>query len=618
MGFPGELTALVTYRVDATSVDITLEATTDTPTVVNLTNHTYWNLDGAGGTVDGHLLTVDADQFTPVDATGIPLGEHESVEGTPFDLRQPTLLGPAVRAPHAQTEDTRGIDHNYVMKGAGPRDAGVSGAGMRRIAVLEARTRLELWSDQPGLQVYTGNNLDGTTRSIDGLTYRQGDGIALEPQRFPDTPRGRRPGSTPGRPTARRSCGGSDRPDRTFVHASGVRHFDFLTDPAREALFAVPPQPVDRAGPPAALALALGATFYSPGTRPDLPADARRAASIGTTSHVWCLEDAVPHDAVPEAQANVVRSLRSFTDDEHLPLLFVRVRTPEQLLAVVRQAGEATRHLTGFVLPKFLPGDPGLAWMQALEQAGPGLYGMPVLEDEDLAWAETRGEHLAGIRALLDAHRDQVLSVRVGATDLSGLFGLRRDADTTIWDVAVVRDMLSHVLNVFARRGDYIVSGPVWEHFSGDRLFKSQLRETPFATHRSQGLRQRLLAGDTDELLREVTLDRANGFVGKTVIHPTHVNLVNAMSAVFRDEHDDALAVLAGRGAGGLVASPSGGKMNELGPHELWAEQVSARAAVYGVLAEADGVVQLLDAGWRVAQQAYGTSPSSSPSPATS
>ncbi len=394
-----------------------------------------------------------------------------------------------------------------------------------------------------------------------------------------------------------------------------MRHFDFLSGSEREALFAVPPLPVGRAAPRQALALALGATFYSPGTRPDLPGDARRAASIGTTSHVWCLEDAVPHEAVPQAQANVVRSLQSLTDNERLPLLFIRVRTPEQLLEVVRQAGEATRHLTGFVLPKFLPGDPGLAWMQALEQAGPGLYGMPVLESADLAWAETRAEHLAGIRALLDAHRKQVLAVRVGATDLSGLFGLRRDADTTIWDVAVVRDMLGDVLNVFARRGDYTVSGPVWEHFSGDRLFKSQLRETPFAIHRSQRLRQRLVAGDTDELLREVTLDRANGFAGKTVIHPTHVNLVNALSAVVRDEYDDALAVLAGRGAGGLVRSPSGGKMNELGPHELWAELVSARAAVYGVLAEADGVVQLLDAGWRAAQAAYGPVPA--PSPAT-
>lgn len=388
-----------------------------------------------------------------------------------------------------------------------------------------------------------------------------------------------------------------------------MRHFDHLTDAQRASLFAVAPCPVERTAAPDVLALALGATFYSPGTRPDLADDARRAASIGTTSHVWCLEDSIPHDAVPSAQEGVVRGLRALSDHDRLPLLFVRVRSPEQLVELTRQAGNSAARLTGFVLPKFAPGEPGLEWLQAVQQAaavsGTRLLAMPVLEHEDLAWRETRAEHLAGVRALLDAHRDLVLSVRVGGTDLCGLFGLRRDSDTTIWDVAVVRDMLADVLNTFTRRGDWTVSGPVWEHFSGgDRLFKSQLRETPF--ERNVRLRDRLLRDDVDELLREVTLDRANGFAGKTVIHPTHVSVVNALHVVVREEYDDALTVLASRGRGGVVRSPSGGKMNELGPHALWAEQVLARAAVYGVLAEPDGVVALLDAGWRAAQAAYG------------
>ena len=390
-----------------------------------------------------------------------------------------------------------------------------------------------------------------------------------------------------------------------------MRHFDYLTDAQRQALFAVTPLMVGRAAPRATLALGLGATFYSPGTRVSLGDDSRRAASVGTTSHVWCLEDSIAHDAVPHATANVISSLRGLGDADRLPLLFVRVRTPEMLVEVTRGAGDAARRLTGFVLPKFAPGDAGLSWLQALEQAGAEagqhLYAMPVLEHEDLAWSETRAAHLAGIRTLLDAYRESILAVRVGGTDLCGLFGIRRDRETTIWDVAVVREMLSDVLNTFARRGDYVVSGPVWEHFHGsDRLFKSQLRETPFENNRSMRLRERMVRDDVDELLREVSLDRANGFVGKTVIHPSHVSVVNALQAVVRDEYDDALTVLAGRGDGGVVRSPSGGKMNEIGPHGLWAEQVAARAAVYGVLAEPDGVVALLDAGWRAAQVAYG------------
>ncbi|MCW2606845.1 MAG: putative ATP/GTP-binding protein [Frankiales bacterium] len=392
-------------------------------------------------------------------------------------------------------------------------------------------------------------------------------------------------------------------------------HFRHLSGEQREALFAVPPQPFSRASGRDVLALALGATLYSPGTRPGLAADARRAASIGATSSVWCLEDAIAHTDVPAAQANVVAQLAALDadpDDDGLPLLFVRVRTPEQLLEVTRAAGRSVRRLTGFVLPKFAPGEGGEAWMAALqgasEVAGAQVYGMPVLEHEELAWVETRGAHLAGVRALLDAHREQVLAVRVGGTDLCGLFGLRRDSDTTIWEVAVVRDMLADVLNVFARRGDHLVSGPVWEHFaSPERLFRTRLRSTPWERHRVERMRDRLVRDDVDELLREVVADRANGFTGKTVIHPTHVSVVNALHAVTREEYDDALTVLAARDSGGVVRSPAGGKMNEIGPHALWAEQVAARASVYGVLAAGDGVVELLDAGWRAAQTAYGS-----------
>ena len=185
-GFPGTVEVTATYRVEADTVSVSMTATTDAATVVNLTNHAYLNLDGEGaGTIDDHLLLVEADSYTPVDASGIPLGHHAPVDGTPFDFREAAPIGPAVRSEHPQVVDARGIDHNYVVRGE----------GVRRAAVLESlrtRTRLELWADRPGLQVYTGNFLDGTRRSTSGGRYRQGDGIALEPQLFPDSPN--RPG----------------------------------------------------------------------------------------------------------------------------------------------------------------------------------------------------------------------------------------------------------------------------------------------------------------------------------------------------------------------------------------------------------------------------------------
>ncbi|HWU22405.1 MAG TPA: aldose epimerase family protein [Nocardioides sp.] len=182
-GFPGVLTAAATFAVTDSGVIIDLTATTDAPTVVNLTNHAYVNLDGAGtGTVDDHELSVRADRYTPVDPTGIPTGGHASVAGSAFDLRDPRRIGDAIRSGEEQVVWARGIDHNYVL------DATATSRPAATLTSARTRTRLDIHTDQPGLQVYTGNFLDGSSPSTGGGRYRQGDGIALEPQLFPDTP----------------------------------------------------------------------------------------------------------------------------------------------------------------------------------------------------------------------------------------------------------------------------------------------------------------------------------------------------------------------------------------------------------------------------------------------
>jgi len=214
-----------------------------------------------------------------------------------------------------------------------------------------------------------------------------------------------------------------------------VRHFAYLTDDERERLFAVPPGAVTPASPRTTLALALGATLYSPGTRPALDADAARAAAIGATSMVWCLEDAIPHAAVTDAEANVVAALRRIDErgwPAELPLLFVRVREPGQIRRLAEAAGPALSRLTGFSLPKATGAGLG-EMLSAVAEAGAGcahpLYAMPILETPDVAWSETRAGALGAVAEQLDRHADAVLSVRVGGTDLSGLFGLRRDRE---------------------------------------------------------------------------------------------------------------------------------------------------------------------------------------------
>lgn len=180
-GFPGSVTAHVTYRVEGSTVLVEMAATTDATTVVNMTNHAYFNLDGDGaGTIEGHVLELAAEQYTPVDDTGIPVGGHSPVSGTPFDFRAPAELGAALRAEHPQLAAAGGIDHNVV----------IDGEGLRFCAALESphtRTRLELHSDQPGLQVYTGNTLGGGGQPA-GRGHPPRSGVALEPQRFPDSP----------------------------------------------------------------------------------------------------------------------------------------------------------------------------------------------------------------------------------------------------------------------------------------------------------------------------------------------------------------------------------------------------------------------------------------------
>ena len=179
-GFPGTVTATVTYAVTADEVHIDLAATTDRPTVVNMTNHSYFNLEGEGsGSIDDHVLMVNADHYTPTDERLILTGEIAPVDGTPLDLRTPTRLGGAVRLPHPQLHAAKGIDQNLVVRGHGLRD----------VATVTTRDlTLTVSSDAPGVQVYTGNFLDGTMAGTSGRSYRQGDGLALEAQAFPDSP----------------------------------------------------------------------------------------------------------------------------------------------------------------------------------------------------------------------------------------------------------------------------------------------------------------------------------------------------------------------------------------------------------------------------------------------
>ncbi|ALE93423.1 ATP/GTP-binding protein [Arthrobacter alpinus] len=394
-----------------------------------------------------------------------------------------------------------------------------------------------------------------------------------------------------------------------------MRHFRYLTPSQLTRLFFRAPQELTADSDPGLLAVALGGTLYTPANRADLVKDVLRQRDLGCASMVLCLEDSIPDADVPAAEGNVIAALARLAEhDGDLPMLFVRVRTADQLLALSRRAGASLAVLTGFVIPKFdNETGTGATFLEALHtaQAEQGLDGrrvaghapgrhlriMPILESPAVIHLETRAAALTHIHELLSANREDILSVRIGATDMSSAFGLRRSRDLTIYDVNVVATVIGDIVNVLGRPDSgFVISGPVWEHYANtERVLRPQLRLTPFMGASERELRTRIMTANLDTLIREIELDLANGLLGKTVIHPTHVALVHAMSVVSHEEFLDA-TVIAGNVGGGAAASPYRNKMNEMKPHQAWAQRILLRAQAFGVAADDVTFVDLLEA----------------------
>ena len=183
--FPGHVKAKVTYNLtDDNAIVIAYEATTDAPTVVNMTNHSYFNLSGdPTHTILDHLLTVDADSYTPIDSTYMTTGEIAPVEGTPMDFRTETAVGARLHENNEQLKNANGYDHNWVLATAG--DAERTAA---RLVSPETGICLTVRTTEPGLQIYTGNFLDGTIKGKKGIVYNPRTAICLETQHYPDSP----------------------------------------------------------------------------------------------------------------------------------------------------------------------------------------------------------------------------------------------------------------------------------------------------------------------------------------------------------------------------------------------------------------------------------------------
>lgn len=387
-----------------------------------------------------------------------------------------------------------------------------------------------------------------------------------------------------------------------------MKHFRFLSAIKKKSIFYKEPTLITKESPKPLLEYALGATLYMPAVRKDISSMILEQKYKEVCSMVMCLEDAIGDNEVQEAEETLIQNItiihegliKGLITPESLPLIFIRVRNKEQMKDISNKIGESLQILAGFVFPKFTSENAN-GYLKLLtdisEKYNTTLYGMPILESSNVMYKETRMNELLTLQTALREYKDSILNIRIGATDLCGLYGIRRNSNTTIYDISIIRDFITDLNNILGR--DFVISGPVWEYFENNsRILKPELRQTPFrSSYGNEGLkvRNRLLDEYSDGLIKESLLDIANGLNGKTVIHPSHVKIVQILHAVSHEEYLDALSIIeVNNGEIGVLKSTYSNKMNEIKPHLKWAEQIIKKSEVYGVYHENQTYIDIL------------------------
>lgn len=311
----------------------------------------------------------------------------------------------------------------------------------------------------------------------------------------------------------------------------------------------------------------VGALLYTPALNDTVVKSITNEMFGHKYSIAFCLEDTVSDDAVDSAEKQLLETLNQIYYEKkeknfYLPKIFIRVREPKQVDRLLSMMNDSMELLTGFIFPKYsLDNAPDYnEIMKKINASANKLYYMmPILESKDIIDYATRKDILLKIKRYVDDVKDFVLNVRVGGNDFSNEFAARRHYDESIYDIKPIANLLGDILTVFSR--EYILSGPVWEFFSSDN---NEWKEG---------------------LIRELALDRLNGFVGKTVIHPKQIEVVNDALKVSRKDYEDAKSILNWNEDNLMCVSKSSGgeRMNEVKTHGNWAAKTLILAEVYGI-----------------------------------
>ncbi len=331
----------------------------------------------------------------------------------------------------------------------------------------------------------------------------------------------------------------------------------------------------NRNAPKSLLQYAVGALLYAPADHEGMIDVIYHNRIPYLNSVAFCLEDTIQDNYLKQAENKLIEHMillydamkKGILQQKKLPLIFIRIRTPEQMIDIFRRLKKCQKILTGFILPKFDSKNKEeykKAVLLMNKESEAIKYVMPTLETDTILKKETRQSELEGIKKTLDSIKKYVLNVRVGGNDFCNIYGLRRNQNQSIYDILMMQDVLSDISATFLE--DYVVSGVVWEYFAGEADKTEQWKIG---------------------LQKELEKDKLNGFIGKTAIHPSQLSVIHKAYAVDSGDYEDAKAILNWKQTTRAVAkSVKYARMNESKVHQKWAEKIMALYYIYGIKEE--------------------------------
>jgi citrate lyase beta subunit len=315
--------------------------------------------------------------------------------------------------------------------------------------------------------------------------------------------------------------------------------------------------------------IGLGTALYIPGNRENV---LRVITNSISRTIVLCLEDSISDNQIKKAHKNIIEVLNVLKEEMYsfnIPFLFIRGRNLDHFKYLVSSLEDYKEIITGFVIPKFNSGN-GKKYLdyfsQVENQWEKKLYVMPILESSAILYNDTRKQELMDLYDLFCDFKELIACLRIGSTDMMGLYGLRRSIDFTIWDNMLLSSVIGDIVNTFTRKEvNFIIAGSVWEYYVRKEI------DNHYNYH----------AQEISSLIKETSQDIYNGLIGKSVIHPCQVLPVLSQLIVSYSDYIDALDIQ--RSAGGVTVSESLNRMNEKNPHMEWSRKILGRAHIYGV-----------------------------------